>query len=372
MNKLQTTYIFLICTFIFSISIHAQYEGGIGDGAEKSSVIQITLNGDQINPLALYRGGYGDGQDKDLANVTLAGDEITILYLGGNNDGHAKDDFQGTLTGSEISALYMGSDGDGHDKESFLGILDGTAIAVLYNGGEGDGHFKNSFSGVLTGEEISQLYEGGIGDGFNKELFSGILTGELISQLYEGGIGDGFDKDYFVGILDGSPLSALYSGGYGDGFSKHQIQYIFDFPGCTFVVNTDDDGFGSLRYAINCAAPGDTIDFSPLLIQDSIVLTTGKIDIIKDLYVNGNKSAQLTVDASQAQRAFKTGSNTITIKGLKIIVGADPLGGAVLNGGILTLMDVDIYDPTNNATSVIETTMSGSLRISGTVTVQEN
>ena len=64
------------------------------------------------------------------------------------------------------------------------------------------------------------------------------------------------------------------------------------------------------------------------------------------------------------------GANTVTIKGLKIIVGTDPSGGAVLNNGLLTLLDVDIYDPTNNATSVIQSSMTGSLTIQGTVTVQ--
>ena len=112
MNKFQTTYIpILICILLFNIPTQAQYEGGFGDGTEKSSVIQITLNGDPINPLALYRGGFGDGQDKEILNATLAGGEIASLYLGGNNDGHAKDDFQGTIAGAEIAFLYMGSDG---------------------------------------------------------------------------------------------------------------------------------------------------------------------------------------------------------------------------------------------------------------------
>ncbi|MEM9548404.1 MAG: hypothetical protein AAGA77_20640, partial [Bacteroidota bacterium] len=47
--------------------------------------------------------------------------------------------------------------------------------------------------------------------------------------------------------------------------------------------------------------------------------------------------------------------------------GTEASGGAVLSSGMLTLMDVDIYDPTNNATSVIQTSMTGSLRIRGEV-----
>ena len=363
----------LICLLLCcNLQLHAQYEGGDGDGAYKSSTIQITLNGSQINPLGLYRGGHGDGQDKNAAIMTLAGDDLANIYQGGNNDGNSKYAFQGTLAGADLTFLFLGGNGDGNDKFSYQGALDGTLIEGLYLGGIGDGNDKLSFSGVLDGQEIAQLYSGGIGDGNHKLNITTLLSGELLSQLFSGGFGDGFDKNLFVGVLDGSELSGLYSGGFGDGFSKHMIQYIFDFPGCTFVVNADDDGFGSLRYAIDCAAPGDTIDFSPLLIQDSIVLTTGKIDIIKDLFVNGIKTAQLTVDASLAQRAFKTGSNTITIKGLKIIVGTEPLGGAIQNNGMMTLMDIDIYDPTSNATSVIENAIGGTLTIRGSVTIQEN
>ena len=353
-------------------SLLAQYGGGDGDGTVKSSVIQITMNGSPINTLGMYRGGDGDGQDKQSNIVTLNGDEMSALFMGGNGDGHFKEYFVATLSGEEIAQLYRGGNGDGHDKNFFIGVLDGQMLSGLYAGGDGDGQDKDAFSGVLDGAEIAQLYGGGFGDGHDKEYFLGVLDGQMLSGLYSGGQGDGHDKDAFAGVLDGQMLSGLYSGGHGDGFSKHMIQYIFDFPGCTFVVNTDDAGFGSLRYAIGCAAPGDTIEFSPLLMQDSIVLTSTNLEITKDLFIDANKNAELTVDASQLGRAIKMGANIVTIKGLRIIVGANPSGGAVLSNGILTLMDVNIYDPTNNATTVIETSISGSLIIKGEVKILEN
>jgi len=109
-----------------------------------------------------------------------------------------------------------------------------------------------------------------------------------------------------------------------------------------------------------------------LLIQDSIVLTSGNLEVTKDLFINGIKSAELTVDASQEVRAIKMDNSTVTIKGLKIIVGTDPGSGAVLHSGMLTLIDIDIYNPTGTATSVIETTLSGTVTIRGSVTIQEN
>lgn len=361
-----------MCT-CFIPTLSAQFSGGEGDGMHKSSTIQLTLNGSQINPLSLYRGGFGDGQDKNTIIVSLSGANLSYLYAGGNGDGNTKSDFNGTLGGIDLTTLYLGGISDGHSKDSYQGVLDGSMIDVLYMGGISDGHSKFSFSGLLDGVQLAQLYEGGIGDGSSKLKTSVLLNGEMLSQLYSGGIGDGHDKEFFSGVLDGSALSALYSGGVGDGFSKNMIQYIFDFPGCTFVVNTDDNGFGSLRYAIECAAPGDTIEFSPLLIEDIIGLTSGPLVINKDLYVNGNKSANLSVDGGDVERTFQIDQTySIVIKGLKIIAGINPMGSAIHNEGILTLLDVDIYYPAINSTTVVRTTLTGSLNIDGTVTIQEN
>lgn len=372
-NRLYQTLSIVLFIFVCNTTCYSQFEGGEGDGALKSSTIQISLNGDQINPLALYLGGQGDGNDKSFAPTTLNGGLITSLYKGGTNDGNAKNIFSGSLLGEDITTLYMGGLGDGHSKIKFEGILNGGLISSLYMGGNGDGFHKTLFSGVLDGQELADLYQGGEGDGFNKIDAVTLLDGQTLDQLYSGGEGDGFDKENFEGLLDGFDLANLYKGGDGDGFSKHMIQYIFDFPGCTFVVNTDDNGFGSLRYAINCAAPGDTIDFSPLLLQDSIVLTSSNLEVTKDIFINGIKTAELTVDASQVSRVMKIGNaNIVTIKGLKLIVGTEASGGAALNSGLLTLVDVDIYDPLSNATSVIQNSMSGSLTIRGVVTIQEN
>lgn len=371
----------LICTSIYILigysTIQAQYYGGRGDGAQKSSTIQITLNGNQINALALYQGGHNDGQSKEYITATLAGDELTDLYQGGSNDGNSKYIFQGTLSGDNLANLFHGGIGDGNHKDDFQGALDGTSLEGLYFGGIGDGYHKASFSGVLSGEELFQLYSGGIGDGNNKLNLTSLLNGEMLNQLYTGGIGDGHDKDQYTGILDGSSLAGLYSGGIGDGFSKHIIQYTFDFPGCTFVVNTDDDGFGSLRYAIDCATPGDTIAFSSLLLNDNIQLAVGSgpLSITKDLYINANPAANLTVDGSFLTNSILTGMSpltNITIKGLNILAGTDPSGSAIQNEATLTLEEMKITDTSNNSATVIASFNGGNLIIKGTVQILEN
>ena len=109
------------------------------------------------------------------------------------------------------------------------------------------------------------------------------------------------------------------------------------------------------------------------LIQDSIILTSETLEIPEDIFVNADKSADLFVDATQVPRAFNILSDfTVTIKGLKIIVGSEAIGGGAQNDGYLTLIDVDIYDPTNSSTSVISNTLSGELTIQGLVRILEN
>jgi len=368
------TYVFLVGIVSFCCSkIQAQYLGGTGEGSSKNSTIQLTLNGAAINTVGLYQGGIGDGNDKAEFLTTLSGTVIAAIYMGGNGDGHDKESVTITLSGAKLLALYGGGDGDGQDKSEFAGVTTGEEIAQLYKGGDGDGHDKSIFAGVLSGEEIAQLYEGGIGDGHDKSSFAGVVSGEEIAQLYLGGIGDGHDKNLYAGVLDGEALAALYSGGIGDGFAKQSIEYIFDFPGCTFVVNTDNDGFGSLRYAINCAMPGDTIEFSPLLMNNTIDLTSSAIEVEKDIYIDTDRAAGITLDANQVDRAFEIEpTHLVSIKGLRIIVGMEANGGAVLNNGTLTLIDLDIIDPTNNSTTVVRTTLSGTLRIRGQVNIMEN
>lgn len=366
----------ICCLFVGSISLHAQFEGGEGDGAYKSGTIQITLNGQQINSIALYKGGSGDGNDKISIQTTLSGESLAALFEGGNGDGNSKLFISASLDGQDLAQLYNGGIGDGSHKISIETTLDGATLSQLFEGGNGDGQDKDDFSGVLDGTTLDGLYSGGFGDGHSKINVELVLDGTTLDQLYGGGIGDGHDKDDFSGIVDGTSLAGLYSGGIGDGFSKNDIQYIFDFPDCTFVVNTDDDGFGSLRYAINCAVDGDTIEFSQLLSNDSIVLTTGPLTVFQNLlYIDADPSKNLTVDGSLEPNTLFTGLNgpaDLKIKGLNIKSGGDPFGGAIINGGLLTLEDLNIIDTYGGAATVIATFNGGALIIKGTVQILEN
>src|ERR1700730_11054290 len=72
------------------------------------------------------------------------------------------------------------------------------------------------------------------------------------------------------------------------------------------VTNTNDNGTGSLRDAINTAAPGDTIMFN-LSLPATIALTTGEVDISQNLTIAGPGANLLTVSGNNSSRAFSVG-----------------------------------------------------------------
>jgi hypothetical protein len=107
------------------------------------------------------------------------------------------------------------------------------------------------------------------------------------------------------------------------------------------VANTNDDGAGSLRAAIESAVSGDTINFNvslPATITlQSALLVTGKIIAITgpgaaNLFISGNINVPVFV--------FHGGA---TVSGLTIENGNSVLGGCIFNGfETLTLIDVKV------------------------------
>ena len=87
--------------------------------------------------------------------------------------------------------------------------------------------------------------------------------------------------------------------GTGDANNLPQF-YAADSPSgdCAngIVRNTMDDGIGSLRQTIACAASGSTITFDPALSGNPILLTSGEILIDKDLTILGLGADQITID----------------------------------------------------------------------------
>jgi hypothetical protein len=122
--------------------------------------------------------------------------------------------------------------------------------------------------------------------------------------------------------------------------------YFIEEVACSNVVtNTNDDGTGSLRYAINCAAPGDTITFHPSLHGQTIHLTSDRIVISKDIHIQSNLFAPRIMIYSDVQGAFVINAGyAVEMKNIEITSGLEGVQGVgIENYGDLTIEDVCVF-----------------------------
>ena len=92
------------------------------------------------------------------------------------------------------------------------------------------------------------------------------------------------------------------------------------------VTNTSDSGPGSLRDALAVANDGDTIDATS--VSGTILLTSGHLNVDKDVTISGPGAANLAVDGNAQSLVFNVNLvKTVTIFGLTVTNGN---GGAFL------------------------------------------
>ena len=139
-------------------------------------------------------------------------------------------------------------------------------------------------------------------------------------------------------------------------------------PTCSLLVtNTNDDGAGSLRKAIACAAEGDTILFSPALIGQFITLTNGAVNVNKSINIlqNGISIIKVKADGLGPVLEFVSGQSKLRHTYLfgSNEVGKD--GRALINRDDLTLENVHLYDAEHLVGSGSTITNYGNLIIEG-------
>lgn len=107
------------------------------------------------------------------------------------------------------------------------------------------------------------------------------------------------------------------------------------------VTNINDSGLGSLRQALVDANDGDTINFDSSLNGQKITLTSGQLNVDKDITISGPGANYLGVDGNAQSRVFYVNpGTTVALSGLTIANGHVTEGGGVLNlTGALTLSD---------------------------------
>ena len=155
-----------------------------------------------------------------------------------------------------------------------------------------------------------------------------------------------------------------------DCFNNPGTQLLTDFyicDDCRIVYSKEDSGVGTLREAISCAVPGDTIRFAPNLRIETIGISSAELTIDKDINILARKELAITVSGEQTNRVFNiSAGNEMILEGLTLLNGTDAESNCILNLGDLTLRDLTIKSA-NGITPQIKN--QGTLDIEGTVRV---
>ncbi|WP_013322973.1 calcium-binding protein [Gloeothece verrucosa] len=112
------------------------------------------------------------------------------------------------------------------------------------------------------------------------------------------------------------------------------------------VTNNADSGVGSLRQAIADAKAGDTIAFSSTLANKTISLTSGQLNINKNIIIDGTQAANLIISGNNTSRVFEVFNDAnyqatnVKFKNLTIangkLNGTDPNNESSAGAGIKT------------------------------------
>jgi hypothetical protein len=171
------------------------------------------------------------------------------------------------------------------------------------------------------------------------------------------------------------PTSALTAGTHniradysGDGnFDSSQSNVVAQVVNaCTpnpIVTSTADAGAGTLREAIANVCSGTTITFNLAGAgPHTITLTTGELQVAKNVTIKNNSGERITVSGNNASRVFNVNSGkTVSIIGLTISGGNAASGAGIINDGALTVANSTISG--NSATGDgggISTTATGT------------
>jgi Ca2+-binding RTX toxin-like protein len=100
------------------------------------------------------------------------------------------------------------------------------------------------------------------------------------------------------------------------------------------VTTANDSGAGSLRTAVSVAKAGDKIVFAANLANQTITLTTGDIDIKKNLTIDASAASNLTISGNNQSRIFSiTDNSNVSIKGLTFADGRAVVEGDGVGAG---------------------------------------
>ena len=113
-------------------------------------------------------------------------------------------------------------------------------------------------------------------------------------------------------------------------------------PDPTIITTTNDDGTGSLRWAIRTAPPGSTITFEAS-VKGLIALTSNDLSFTKSLTIRGPGAPILAISGGKSSHIVRVLPGiTVTLSGMSFInsnVSGKGDYGFITNEGILTISD---------------------------------
>ncbi len=170
-----------------------------------------------------------------------------------------------------------------------------------------------------------------------------------------------------------SQISGLQVGVYAVTVSDGTTQVVLTdtlIHSHSLVINTDNNGEGSLRAALNNGCNEDTVTFSPSLLSDTIVLYSELI-VDKEVVVQGLGRDVLYISGGSTNRLFHIANNgVLSLRNLQLIQGFHILnGGAFYNQGQVILENI-ILDDNKENTSFKSFTNDGDVKVKGNVDIR--
>lgn len=134
------------------------------------------------------------------------------------------------------------------------------------------------------------------------------------------------------------------------------------------VTNDQDNGVGSLRYAIDCIMDNDTVTIAPTLYNQNITLSGSSIDVNKNVHIiQSGVTTKLAVTANNFYPIFNVFSGkNLDLKYVDLMPDAGLWGRAIVNNGSLTLDNVNILE------AIINLGSGSSIQNNGIITIKGN
>ncbi len=137
---------------------------------------------------------------------------------------------------------------------------------------------------------------------------------------------------------------------------------------CQIVTNTNNDGPGSLRLALECTASQDTIFFSPALEGDTIYITGSSFNVEKSIKMVNLNAGKVTIRTAAYTAINIFAGTDIRIENIDLI-SDHPSHNCINNFGQLTMKNV-ICTTTSTANSMITNELNGNIIIEGNTTLR--